>query len=144
MGRPHRLLAQPPIAPARSKQVSSWIHWEARQRGTGWVPQRSGGERLSYQPHTSADVGRMLASLGLDDVDELFQTIPTELRAPAGLDLPRPHAEQEVATKLARLTGRNRHLNELTCFLGAGVYDHYVPACVWYLAGRGEFVTSYT
>ncbi len=86
----------------------------------------------------------MLASLGLDDVDELFQTIPVELRAPAGLDLPRPHAEQEVATELARLAGRNRHLDELTCFLGAGVYDHYVPACVWYLAGRGEFATSYT
>jgi len=86
----------------------------------------------------------MLASLGLDDVDELFRPIPAELRAPAGLDLPRPHAEQEVATELARLAGRNRHLDELTCFLGAGVYDHYVPAAVWYLAGRGEFATSYT
>jgi glycine dehydrogenase subunit 1 len=86
----------------------------------------------------------MLASLGLDDVDELFRPIPAELRAPAGLDLPRPHAEQEVAAELARLAGRNRHLDELTCFLGAGVYDHYVPAAVWYLAGRGEFATSYT
>jgi glycine cleavage system P protein (glycine dehydrogenase) subunit 1 len=86
----------------------------------------------------------MLASLGLDDIDELFRPIPAELRAPAGLDLPRPHAEQEVAAELARLAGRNRHLDELTCFLGAGVYDHYVPAAVWYLAGRGEFATSYT
>ncbi|HEX8930502.1 MAG TPA: aminomethyl-transferring glycine dehydrogenase subunit GcvPA, partial [Actinomycetota bacterium] len=99
---------------------------------------------MSYQPHTSEDVRRMLASLGLDDVDELFKPIPAELRAPAGLDLPRPHAEQEVAAELARLAGRNRHLDELTCFLGAGVYDHYVPAAVWYLAGRGEFATSYT
>jgi glycine dehydrogenase subunit 1 len=99
---------------------------------------------LSYQPHTSEDVDRMLASLGLDDVDQLFEPIPAELRAPAGLDLPRPHAEQEVAAELARLAGRNRHLDELTCFLGAGVYDHYVPAAVWYLAGRGEFATSYT
>ncbi|HEX8133374.1 MAG TPA: glycine dehydrogenase, partial [Actinomycetes bacterium] len=78
---------------------------------------------MSYQPHTSEDVGRMLAALGLDDVDELFKPIPAELRAPAGLDLPRPHAEQEVAAELARLAGRNRHLDELTCFLGAGVYD---------------------
>ena len=86
----------------------------------------------------------MLASLGLEDVEELFGPIPAELRAPVGLDLPRPHAEQEVAAELARLAGRNRHLDELVCFLGAGVYDHYVPACVWYLAGRGEFATSYT
>jgi len=99
---------------------------------------------LSYQPHTSEDVDRMLAALGLDDVDQLFKPIPSELRAPAGLDLPRPHAEQEVAAELGRLAARNRHLDELTCFLGAGVYDHYVPASVWYLAGRGEFATSYT
>jgi glycine dehydrogenase subunit 1 len=99
---------------------------------------------LSYQPHTSEDVDRMLAALGLDDVDQLFQPIPSDLRAPATLDLPRPHAEQEVAAELGRLAARNRHLDELTCFLGAGVYDHYVPASVWYLAGRGEFATSYT
>jgi glycine dehydrogenase subunit 1 len=99
---------------------------------------------LSYQPHTSEDVGRMLAALGLDDVEELFRPIPAGLRAPDDLDLPRPHAEQEVAAELARLAGRNRNLDELTCFLGAGVYDHYVPAAVWYLAGRGEFATSYT
>jgi glycine dehydrogenase subunit 1 len=99
---------------------------------------------LSYQPHTSEDVDTMLAALGLDDVDQLFQPIPSDLRAPADLDLPRPHAEQEVAAELGRLAARNRHLDELTCFLGAGVYDHYVPAAVWYLAGRGEFATSYT
>ena len=99
---------------------------------------------MTYQPHTEADVRRMLDALGLDDIEELFEPIPTELRAPDGLDLPRAHAEQEVAAELARLAGRNRHLDELTCFLGAGVYDHYVPSVVWYLAGRGEFATSYT
>ena len=99
---------------------------------------------MSYQPHTSEDVDRMLAALGLDDVDQLFKPIPSELRAPPDLDLPRPHAEQEVAAELGRLAARNRHMDELTCFLGAGVYDHYVPASVWYLAGRGEFATSYT
>jgi glycine dehydrogenase subunit 1 len=99
---------------------------------------------VSYQPQTDADVRRMLDTLGLDGVEELFAAIPADLRAPAGLDLPRPHAEQEVAAELARLAGRNRNLDELTCFLGAGVYDHYVPAVVWYLAGRGEFATSYT
>ena len=93
---------------------------------------------MSYQPHTSEDVDRMLAALGLDDVDQLFQPIPSDLRAPADLDLPRPHAEQEVAAELGRLAARNRHMDELTCFLGAGVYDHYVPAAVWYLAGRGS------
>jgi glycine dehydrogenase subunit 1 len=99
---------------------------------------------VAYQPHTDADVERMLARLGLADVDELFAPIPAGLRAPAGLDLPRPHAEQEVAAELTRLAARNNNLDELVCFLGAGVYDHYVPAVVWYLAGRGEFATSYT
>ncbi len=99
---------------------------------------------MSYQPHTDADVRRMLDTLKLGDVDALFATIPADLRAPSTLDLPRPHAEQEVSAELGRLAGRNRHLDELTCFLGAGVYDHYVPAVVWYLAGRGEFATSYT
>jgi glycine dehydrogenase subunit 1 len=99
---------------------------------------------VAYQPHTDADVERMLARLGLADVDELFAPIPAGLRAPAGLDLPRPHAEQEVAAELTRLAARNKSLDELVCFLGAGVYDHYVPAVVWYLAGRGEFATSYT
>jgi glycine cleavage system P protein (glycine dehydrogenase) subunit 1 len=99
---------------------------------------------VAYQPHTDADVERMLARLGLADVDELFAPIPAGLRAPAGLDLPRPHAEQEVAAELTRLAARNSSLDELVCFLGAGVYDHYVPAVVWYLAGRGEFATSYT
>src|SRR3712207_3728928 len=87
---------------------------------------------------------RMLGRLGLSSVEELFAPIPSELRAPAALDLPRPHAEQEVAAELTRLANRNRSLDELVCFLGAGVYDHYVPAVVWYLAGRGEFATSYT
>jgi glycine dehydrogenase subunit 1 len=99
---------------------------------------------VAYQPHTDADITTMLARLGLRDVDELFAPIPAGLRAPAGLDLPRPHAEQEIAAELGRLAGRNRHLDELVCFLGAGVYDHYVPSVVWYLAGRGEFATSYT
>jgi glycine dehydrogenase subunit 1 len=99
---------------------------------------------LTYQPHTDADVRRMLETLGADDVEELFAPIPAALRAPAGLDLPRAHAEQEVVAELTRLAARNRHLDELTCFLGAGVYDHYVPAVVWYLAGRGELATSYT
>ena len=65
-------------------------------RGAGWG---ASGGALSYQPHTSEDVDRMLAALGLDDVDQLFQPIPSDLRAPAALDLPRPHAEQEVAAE---------------------------------------------
>jgi glycine dehydrogenase subunit 1 len=105
---------------------------------------RTKGEPVAYQPHTDADIQRMLAHLGLQDVEELFAPIPAGLRAPAELDLPRPHAEQEIAAELGRLAARNRNLDDLVCFLGAGVYDHYVPSAVWYLAGRGEYATSYT
>src|SRR6266700_482828 len=72
------------------------------------------GDSVSYQPHTDADVRRMLDTLKLGDVDALFATIPADLRAPSTLDLPRPHAEQEVSAELGRLAGRNQFATSYT------------------------------
>src|SRR5512137_1689858 len=83
----------------------------------------------------------MLAALGLDSVERLFDDIPAEVRAD-GLDLPVPRSELEVSRELAALAARNRV--DLVSFLGAGVYRHHVPATVDAVISRGEFATAYT
>jgi glycine dehydrogenase subunit 1 len=98
----------------------------------------------SFTPHTDDEVREMLATIGAGTVDELFETIPADLRLTEPLDLAPGMAEQEVVDELARLAGRNRSLDELVCFAGRGAYDHYIPSVVWALAARSEFSTAYT
>jgi glycine dehydrogenase subunit 1 len=96
---------------------------------------------MAYQPHTEEDRRRMLAALGLDRVDQLFEVIPKPVRA-HGIDLPAGLTEVELAAELTSLAGLNRV--GMASFLGAGAYRHYIPAAVDQLAGRGEFATAYT
>src|SRR3954470_1316445 len=86
----------------------------------------------------------MLATIGAGSVDDLFETIPPDLRLTEPLHLAAGLAEQEVVDELGRLAGHNRSLDELVCFAGRGAYDHYIPSVVWALAGRSEFSTAYT
>ena len=97
-----------------------------------------------YVPHTEQDFARMLGDLGLSGPDELFACVPAALRLAGGLDLPDGLPEPDVAAEMARLAGANRTGAELVCFAGGGAYDHDVPAVTRSLAGRSEFVTSYT
>ncbi len=97
-----------------------------------------------YVPHTDDDFSRMLADLGLSRPDDLFACVPTALRLAGGLDLPAGMPEPDVAAELARLAADNHTGSELVCFAGGGAYDHDVPAVTRALAGRSEFVTSYT
>ena len=83
----------------------------------------------------------MLAALGLDAIEQLFDDIPASVRA-TDLDLPEPLSELELSRGLAALAGRNRI--DLASFLGAGVYQHYIPAAVDTVLSRGEFYTAYT
>ena len=96
---------------------------------------------MPYGPHTPADRARMLATIGIDSVDRLFDDIPTSLRA-SRLDLPEPEPELQLAARLEVLAGRNRV--DLASFLGAGVYRHYTPAAVDQILLRGEWYTAYT
>jgi len=96
---------------------------------------------MSYSPHTAADRERMLATIGVASVDDLFADIPAAVRA-TGFDLPAPLAEQEVRAELTRLAGQNRIPR--VSFLGAGVYRHLIPSVVSEVIGRAEFSTSYT
>ena len=98
---------------------------------------------MSYIPHTREDIAHMLQALGLQSVDELFEDARRVL--PPG-DVPQlPHtSEFELRRQLwdmARLNGRP---DQTPCFRGAGAYEHYIPAAVSHIVGRGEFLTAYT
>ena len=100
---------------------------------------------MRYFSHTEEDVAAMLQSLGADSLEDLFAVIPPDCRIDRPLRLPDPLTEWELEAHLQRLsktmaadTGRHRS------FLGAGSYDHFIPAVVPYLLGRSEFSTAYT
>jgi glycine dehydrogenase subunit 1 len=86
----------------------------------------------------------MLDAIGADSVDELFDQIPPEVRLDRALDLPPGLTETECFDHLAGLAARNAHADAEVCFLGAGMYDHYVPAIVDAITQRSEFLTPYT
>ena len=98
----------------------------------------------TYTAVTSADREAMLSAIGAQDVEELFAGIPADLRLDHPLDLPPGQPEQDVYTHLRGLAARNVSTEDELCFLGAGMYDHYVPAIVDMLMSRSEFLTPYT
>jgi glycine dehydrogenase subunit 1 len=98
-----------------------------------------------YLPHTKNEVDSMLAFLGMTSLEQLFDYIPAALRLSQGLDLPAGQSEPDVAHYFSRLTRANKAQSALlTCFAGAGAYDHEVPEVVKMLGSRSEFVTAYT
>jgi len=99
---------------------------------------------LSYIPNTDADRRRMLDSIGADSVSELFEHIPEPYVLDRPLDIPGPLSEMELRRYAAELSGRNINLDNCACFLGAGIYDHYLPSTVPAVVGRSELYTSYT
>ncbi|HVF10248.1 MAG TPA: aminomethyl-transferring glycine dehydrogenase subunit GcvPA [Abditibacteriaceae bacterium] len=99
---------------------------------------------MSYVALTDHDRTEMLRLIGVASVDDLFADIPADLRAGAHLNLGEPLPEMAVRRRLQGLAARNHNLEECASFLGAGSYDHYIPAVVPALTGRGEFSTAYT
>jgi glycine dehydrogenase subunit 1 len=98
-----------------------------------------------YTSVTDADRSAMLAAIGVQSVEELFERqIPEGVRLRRGLDLPEGQSEQDVYEHLRELAARNVSAEDELCFLGAGMYDHYVPAIVDMLMERSEFLTPYT
>ena len=95
---------------------------------------------MAFIPHTPDDIARMLESIGVQSIDELFDEIPRELRAGA-LGVPPAMGEMEVGRLLTeRAISDGRPLN----FIGAGAYEHHIPAPVWAITTRGEFYSAYT
>jgi glycine dehydrogenase subunit 1 len=97
-----------------------------------------------YTGVTERELREMLDVIGVDSVDDLFAEIPEGVRLGREIDLPAGRAEQEVWEHLAGLAARNRHCDEEVTFLGAGMYDHYVPSLIDTLLQRSEFLTPYT
>jgi glycine dehydrogenase subunit 1 len=93
---------------------------------------------------TDADREEMLATVGVSSVEELFRDIPQGVRLQRGLELEPALSEQEVFAHLAELAARNVPAGQELSFLGAGIYDHYVPAVVDAVLQRGELLTAYT
>src|SRR6266700_130627 len=86
----------------------------------------------------------MLETIGVDSIDELFEQIPVGVRLGRALDLEPALSEPELVAHLTELAGRNVDTGRELSFLGAGIYDHYVPAVVDAVLARGEFLTAYT
>src|SRR5215212_2872389 len=97
-----------------------------------------------YTGVTQEDLREMLGAIGVDSLEDLFADIPESVRLGRELDLPPGRSEQEVYEHLAALAARNRSTEEEITFLGAGMYDHYVPALIDTLLSRSEFLTPYT
>lgn len=98
----------------------------------------------SYIPNTDAQQKEMLKAIGCSSIDELFSDIPQEVRLEKPLNLPEPMAEIELVRHMENLASKNSHGGQYACFLGAGVYDHYIPAVVEHIISRSEFYTAYT
>ncbi|HEV7459383.1 MAG TPA: glycine dehydrogenase, partial [Solirubrobacteraceae bacterium] len=97
-----------------------------------------------YTSLTDSDRDEMLAAIGVRSIEELFADIPAGLRLDRALDLPPGAAEQEVYADLRELAARNSSAEDEVSFLGAGMYDHYVPALIDSILQRSEFLTPYT
>jgi glycine dehydrogenase subunit 1 len=98
---------------------------------------------MTFNPHTTDDRREMLEAIGVESVDTLFDPVPDKYRFPT-LNLPRMLTEMEAAHRMEELANRNLVPAPENIFLGAGSYQHYVPAAVGQILSRGEFYTAYT
>ena len=97
-----------------------------------------------YTSATDADRQEMLEAIGVDTIDDLFADVPEGVRLGRALDLPPGKPEQEVYARLRDLAAKNTSAEDELSFLGAGMYDHYVPALIDSILQRSEFLTPYT
>ena len=96
---------------------------------------------MSYIPHTDEDIKQMLGVIGASSINELFKDIPESLR-PKSFDIPSGKSEFEITQALRKLSSKNA--TNLINFVGAGFYDHIIPAAVDAIVSRSEFYTAYT
>lgn len=97
-----------------------------------------------YFSNTPEDVEKMLGVIGLDSTEALFKSIPQNVRLRRDLKLPDSKSENEVKKIIGDMGKKNKNIDNLVCFLGAGSYDHYIPSAIKHIVGRSEFYTAYT
>jgi len=99
---------------------------------------------MRYLPHTGEDIAAMLGVIGLEGIDDLFTAIPADCRLQGELKLPEALGEWDLDSHMDALAGEMAVAPQYRVYLGAGSYDHHIPASVTALIGRSEFSTSYT
>lgn len=97
-----------------------------------------------YISNTPEDEKSMFHDIGIQSIDELFNDIPEEIKLKRRLQLEKPMAETQVMSRIGAAANKNVSIDKLTCFLGAGAYDHYVPSVIKHIISRSEFYTAYT
>src|SRR4029079_15489579 len=96
---------------------------------------------MPFNPQTPDDVAQMLAAIGVETVDDLFDEIPKNLRIESLAGIPDALSEMEIGRLMtARAAQDGTPLN----FIGAGAYEHHIPSAVWAITTRGEFYSAYT
>ena len=99
---------------------------------------------MPYIQNTEREVREMLKAIGVSSIEDLFKDIPAGVRVKGDLNLPSQMSELELLRHIESLASKNRTVGDYVSFLGAGVYNHFIPAVVDHLAGRAEFYTAYT
>jgi glycine dehydrogenase subunit 1 len=99
---------------------------------------------MPYLFNTAEDQREMLEAIGAKSIEELFEQVPAGLRLDRPLDMPPAMGELELTQHMQMLSAKNLHVGNSVCFLGAGSYDHFIPATVDTIGSRSEFYTSYT
>ena len=97
-----------------------------------------------YLPNTEQEIKAMLDTIGVKSTDELFEDIPASLKLSRKLNLSDSLSEFEIRKHFKGLASKNTSIEDKVCFLGAGIYDHYIPSVIPQLISRAEFFTSYT
>lgn len=99
---------------------------------------------MRYIPNTDEQRVEMLKTIGVSSIEDLFADLPESSRLDRELEIPAPVNELELMTSLKKMSRQNVTAEDCPCFLGAGVYDHFVPLVIDHLISREEFTTSYT
>ncbi len=99
---------------------------------------------MRFHPHTAAVRKEMLDAIGVASVDELYKHVPAAARMQHTPNLPTTMPEMEVEQRLSAMAAKNLSTDKAACFLGAGCYQHHIPATVDHIIQRGEFLTAYT
>lgn len=96
---------------------------------------------MPFIPHTEQDIKAMLATIGVSSIDQLFDEIPSNLRAGSLAAIPEGLSEMDMGRLLKERASQD---DNILNFIGAGAYEHHIPAAVWDITSRGEFMTAYT
>ena len=99
---------------------------------------------MPYILNTKKDLQHMLDVIGISSIEELYSQVPSQIRLDSALEWPQGCSEFEVKKRIEELASKNTVLGKFNSFLGAGCYDHYIPAALEFILGRSEFLTAYT